>query len=88
MLAGLDKVLREYYPECLPNLSSCKSPHEMLGAVIKSYFAEKNGIDPKNIVTVSVMPCVAKKFEAARPELGHDGMADVDVVITTRSWRA
>ena len=56
----------------------------MLGSVIKSYFAEKNGIDPKNIVTVSVMPCVAKKFEAARPELGHDGMADVDIVITTR----
>ena len=81
---GWIKFCEEFYPECLPNLSSCKSPHEMLGAVIKSYFAEKNGIDPKNIVTVSVMPCVAKKFEAARPELGHDGMADVDIVITTR----
>lgn len=81
---GWIKFCEEFYPECLPNLSSCKSPHEMLGAVIKSYFAEKNDIDPRNIVTVSVMPCVAKKFEAARPELGHDGMADVDVVITTR----
>ena len=56
----------------------------MEGAVIKSYYAEKAGIDPQNIVTVSVMPCTAKKFEAARPELGHDGMADVDIVITTR----
>ena len=81
---GWIKFCEEFYPECLPNLSSCKSPHEMVGAVIKSYFAEKNGIDPKDIVTVSVMPCVAKKFEAARPELGHDGMADVDIVITTR----
>ena len=81
---GWIKFCEEYYPECLPNLSSCKSPHEMLGAVIKTYFAEKNGMDPKQIVTVSVMPCVAKKFEAARPELGHDGMADVDIVITTR----
>lgn len=81
---GWIKFCEEFYPECLPNLSSCKSPHEMVGAVVKSYFAEKNGIDPKDIVTVSVMPCVAKKFEAARPELGHDGMADVDIVITTR----
>lgn len=81
---GWIKYCEEFYPEFIPNLSSCKSPHEMLGAVIKSYFAEKNGIDPKNIVTVSVMPCIAKKFEASRPELGRDGMADVDVVITTR----
>ena len=65
-------------------MSSCKSPHEMEGAVIKSYYAEKAGIDPKDIVVVSVMPCTAKKFEAGRPELGHDGMADVDIVITTR----
>ncbi|MDO4739943.1 MAG: NADH-dependent [FeFe] hydrogenase, group A6 [Eubacteriales bacterium] len=81
---GWIKFCESYYPEFIPNLSSCKSPHEMEGAVIKSYFAEKNGIDPKNIVVVSVMPCTAKKFEAKRPELGHDGMADVDVVITTR----
>ena len=81
---GWIKFCETYYPEFIPNLSSCKSPHEMEGAVIKSYYAEKAGIDPKNIVVVSVMPCTAKKYEAARPELGHDGMADVDVVITTR----
>ena len=60
------------------------APHEMEGAVIKSYYAEKAGIDPKDIVVVSVMPCTAKKFEAGRPELGHNGVADVDIVITTR----
>jgi NADP-reducing hydrogenase subunit HndD len=81
---GWIKYCETYYPEFMPNLSSCKSPHEMEGAVIKSYYAEKAGIDPRNIVVVSVMPCTAKKFEAARPELGHDGMADVDIVITTR----
>ena len=81
---GWIKFCEHQYPDFLPNLSTCKSPHEMEGAVIKSYYAEKAGIDPQNIVTVSVMPCTAKKFEAARPELGHDGMADVDIVITTR----
>ncbi len=81
---GWIKYCETYHPEFLPNLSSCKSPHEMLGAIIKSYYAEKNNIDPKTIAVVSVMPCTAKKFEADRPELGHDGMADVDAVITTR----
>ena len=81
---GWIKFCEHYYPDFLPNLSSCKSPHEMEGAVIKSYYAEKNNIDPKDIVVVSVMPCTAKKFEAARPELGRNGLADVDVVITTR----
>ncbi len=81
---GWIKFCETYYPDFLPNLSSCKSPHEMVGAMAKSYYAKKAGIDPKSIVTVSVMPCTAKKFEAARPELGHDGMADVDIVITTR----
>ena len=81
---GWIKFCEHYYPDFLPNLSTCKSPHEMEGAVIKSYYAEKNDIDPKDIVVVSVMPCTAKKFEAARPELGHDGIPDVDVVITTR----
>ena len=81
---GWIKFCETYYPEFLPNLSSCKSPHEMEGAVIKSYFAEKNGIDPHKIVVVSVMPCTAKKYECKRPELGHDGMSDVDIVITTR----
>ncbi len=81
---GWIKFCETYHPEFIPNLSSCKSPHEMEGAVIKSYYAEKAGIDPASIVVVSVMPCTAKKYEAARPELGHDGLADVDVVITTR----
>nr|MDD6335833.1 NADH-dependent [FeFe] hydrogenase, group A6 [bacterium] len=81
---GWIKFCETYHPEMLENLSSCKSPHEMVGAMIKTYYAEKNGIDPKKIVVVSVMPCTAKKFEAKRPELGHDGLADVDIVITTR----
>ncbi len=81
---GWVKYCETFYPEFIPNLSSCKSPHEMAGAVIKSYFAEKEGIDPKKIYVVSVMPCTAKKFEAKRPELGHDGLADVDAVITVR----
>ena len=81
---GWIKFCETYYPEFIPNLSSCKSPHEMVGAMVKSYYAQKAEIDPRSIVTVSVMPCTAKKFEAARPELGHDGMADVDIVITTR----
>ena len=81
---GWIKFCEHYYPEFLPNLSSCKSPHEMEGAMIKSYYAEKAGIDPKDIVVVSVMPCTAKKFEAKRPELSNKGYQDVDVVITTR----
>ncbi len=81
---GWIKYCETYHPEFIPNLSSCKSPHEMLGAIIKSYYAEKAGIDPKTIAVVSVMPCTAKKFEAGREELGHDGMQDVDEVITTR----
>ena len=81
---GWVKFIEHYYPEFLPNLSSCKSPHQMLGASIKSYYPEKEHLDPKDIFTVSVMPCTAKKFEAKRPEMGHDGIADVDAVITTR----
>lgn len=81
---GWIKFCEHYYPEFIPNLSSCKSPHEMTGAIIKSYYAEKMGIDPKDIAVVSVMPCTAKKFEAKRPELSVDGLQDVDEVITTR----
>ena len=74
-----------YFPEFIPNLSSCKSPHEMEGALIKTYYAEKNGIDPKDIVVVSVMPCTSKKTEAAREQLvNKDGLRDVDIVLTTR----
>ena len=72
------------YGELLGHLSSCKSPHEMLGAVVKTYFAEKKGIDPKDICVVSIMPCTAKKYEKERPELANEGLKDVDVVLTTR----
>ena len=72
------------YPENLPHLSSCKSPHQMLGAILKTYFAKKNNIDPKNIFVVSVMPCIAKKYERQREEMKVDNMWEVDAVITTR----
>ncbi len=81
---GWIKFCEHNYPDFLQNLSSCKSPHEMMGAVIKSYYAEREGIDPAKIAVVSVMPCTAKKFEAKRPELSVDGHQDVDAVITTR----
>jgi len=73
------------YPDLLDHVSSCKSPHEMFGAILKNYYAKKNGIDPKDMFVVSVMPCTAKKFEAQRPEMQNkDGIRDVDCVITTR----
>jgi iron-only hydrogenase group A len=79
------KFAEHTYPELLPNLSTCKSPQEMMGATIKSYLARKQAIDPRDIFVVSVMPCTAKKFEAQRPELSSEaGVADVDAVITTR----
>jgi NADP-reducing hydrogenase subunit HndD len=81
---GWVKFCEHNYPEFLDNLSSCKSPHEMFGAVLKSYYAEQTGIDPSKIFVVSVMPCTAKKFEAKRPELSATGYPDVDVVLTTR----
>ncbi len=72
------------YPEFLDNLSTCKSPHQMMGAIIKSFYAEKKGIDPGKIFVVSVMPCTSKKTEAQRPEMQGTGLRDVDAVITTR----
>lgn len=81
---GWVKFAEMNYPELLPHLSSCKSPHEMFGALLKTYYAEKENIDPKNIYVVSVMPCIAKKFESQRDELSNDSMQDVDNVITTR----
>ena len=81
---GWISYCEKFYPEFIPNLSSCKSPHEMTGAVVKSYFAEKAGIDPKSIYVVSVMPCTAKKYEAKRPELSEGGLPDVDAVLTVR----
>ena len=74
-----------FYGDLLGHLSSCKSPHEMEGAIIKSYFAEKQGLDPKNIFVVSIMPCTAKKYEKERPEnASKEGLKDVDCVLTTR----
>ena len=81
---GWIKFCEHNFPDMLDNLSSCKSPHQMFGAILKSYYAEKEGIDPDNIFVVSVMPCTAKKFEASRPEMEVDGRPDVDVVLTTR----
>lgn len=81
---GWIRYCEAYYPEFLPNLSTCKSPQQMSGAMIKTYWAEKNGIDPKNIVSVSVMPCTAKKFECGRDDQSAAGVPDVDIVITTR----
>lgn len=76
----------KFFPEFIPNLSSCKSPHEMTGAIIKSYYAKKNNIDPEKIFVVSVMPCTAKKYEAAREELVTNGLRDVDAVLTVREY--
>src|SRR6056297_2318169 len=73
-----------YYPEFLDNLSTCKSPQQMFGAVAKSYYAKKAGIDPKDMVVISIMPCTSKKNEAARPEMEVDRIRDVDYAITTR----
>lgn len=81
---GWVKFIETFYPSLLPNVSSCKSPQQMMGAIIKSYYAQKMAIDPKDIFSVSVMPCTAKKFECGRQEMGHNGMQDIDVVLTTR----
>ena len=81
---GWIKYCEHYYPTELAHLSTCKSPQQMQGAVIKTYYAEKNGIDPKDIVSVSVMPCTAKKFECGRDDESASGYADVDIVLTTR----
>ena len=81
---GWIKYIEAYYPEYLPHLSSCKSPHQMLGAIVKNYYAEKLGLDPKKVYVVSVMPCIAKKYEANRKEMEVNKKRDVDYVITTR----
>lgn len=77
---GWIKYIEHNYPEMLPNLSTCKSPQQMFGSLLKTYYCEKNGIDPENLFVVSVIPCTAKKFEVGRPELNKD----VDVALTTR----
>ena len=81
---GWVRFAEKNYGDLLDHLSSCKSPHQMFGAIIKSYFASKYGIDRNKICTVSVMPCIAKKYECSRPEMEVDGIRDVDYVITTR----
>ncbi|AYO31031.1 MAG: NADP-reducing hydrogenase subunit HndD [Thermoanaerobacteraceae bacterium] len=81
---GWIKFCEHYYPEFLDNLSTCKSPQQMFGAVAKTYYAQKMGIDPSKIFVVSIMPCTAKKFEAQRPEMNSSGYQDVDVALTTR----
>ena len=81
---GWVKFCEYYYPDMLAHLSTCKSPQQMAGAVIKTYYADKTGIDPKDIVSVSVMPCTAKKFEIGRDDQSAAGVPDVDIAITTR----
>ena len=81
---GWVKFCEMYHPDLLENVSSCKSPQQMFGAVIKTWYAETNGIDPKDIVSVSVMPCTAKKFEVERDDQNAAGVPDVDISITTR----
>lgn len=81
---GWIKYCEHYYPDMLDHLSSCKSPQQMFGAISKTFYAEKMGIDPKDIVCVSVMPCTAKKFEIGRPDQSAAGVPDVDIAITTR----
>lgn len=81
---GWVKFVEHYYPDFIPNLSTCKSPQQMFGAVLKSYYAHKTGIDPKNMFVVSVIPCTAKKFECTREEENTFSFRDVDVSLTTR----
>ncbi|MDD4879409.1 MAG: NADH-dependent [FeFe] hydrogenase, group A6 [Candidatus Omnitrophica bacterium] len=81
---GWIKFCEHFHPEFLDNLSTCKSPQQMMGALIKTYYAKKKGIDPAKIYSVSIMPCTAKKFEASRPEMASSGYRDVDAVLTTR----
>ncbi|MGE5588638.1 MAG: NADH-dependent [FeFe] hydrogenase, group A6 [Clostridia bacterium] len=81
---GWVRFCETFFPDFLENLSSCKSPQQMMGAVIKTYYAKKAGIAPERVFSVSVMPCTAKKYEAARPEMNASGLRDVDVALTTR----
>ena len=81
---GWIKYCEHYYPELIPHLSTCKSPQQMFGATMKTYYAQKMGMDPKDMVVVGVMPCTAKKFETKRPDQAASGYPDVDIAITTR----
>ncbi|MBC7341958.1 MAG: iron hydrogenase small subunit [Clostridia bacterium] len=81
---GWIKFLEHFYPEFIPNVSTCKSPQQMFGPLAKTYYAQKAGIDPKDMFVVSIMPCTAKKYECTRPEMFASGYQDVDVVLTVR----
>ncbi|MEG0597991.1 MAG: NADH-dependent [FeFe] hydrogenase, group A6 [Oscillospiraceae bacterium] len=81
---GWVNFVEKHHPELTENLSTAKSPQQMFGAVVKTYYAQTAKLDPKGIFSVSVMPCTAKKYEATRPEMGRDGYRDVDAVLTTR----
>ncbi len=81
---GWIKFIEHQYPQLLPNLSTCKSPQQMFGALAKTYYAEKRNLNPADIISVSIMPCTAKKYEADRPEMRSSGYKDVDYVLTTR----
>jgi len=81
---GWIKFVETAYPDFIENLSTCKSPQQMMGALIKGYYAPRHGLDPAKVFSVSIMPCTAKKFEAGRAEMGRDGIADIDAVLTTR----
>ena len=81
---GWIKFVEHNFPEFIPNLSTCKSPQQMMGAIIKTYYAEKEKIEPRRIYCVSIMPCTAKKFEAQRPEMARKHLQDIDAVLTTR----
>ncbi len=85
---GWVKFCEHFYPEYIPNLSTAKSPQQMFGALIKTYYAEKMGVNPADIVSVAIMPCSAKKFECARPEMNSSGYKDVDFGLTTRELGA
>jgi len=81
---GWINYMEQFYPGLIPNLSTCKSPQQMFGALAKTYYAEKEGVDPASIVVVSIMPCTAKKYECSREEMNSSGFKDVDFVLTTR----
>jgi iron-only hydrogenase group A len=81
---GWVKFVEQFYPDLIPNLSTCKSPQQMLGAVVKTFLAARLGVDPDRLYSVAIMPCTAKKFEAGRPEMGREGRQDIDAVLTTR----
>jgi len=83
---GWIKFMEHFYSDLIPNISTCKSPQQMFGSLAKTYYAEKAGVDPGKIVSVSIMPCTAKKFEAQRPEMTDSGFRDVDHVLTTREF--